>query len=288
MIADENFAGLINIIAEKHKIEITEVKRLAGGDINDVFEIISAAAEKFVVKINSAEKFPGMFRAEKAGLEELGKTGKIDVPKALATGKVRESDYLLLEFKETGKRSGNFWEVFGTQLAALHQTSSEKFGFSENNYIGSLPQQNNWCKTASEFYITQRLEPQIKLARDKNYHLGLTDRFFTTVSGIIPGEPPSLIHGDLWAGNYLVNSSGNPCLFDPSVAYAPREMDLAMMQLFGGFDQRLFEVYDAKFPLQSGFNERIPIWQLYYLLVHLNLFGTGYHSSVINIISRFS
>ena len=108
------------------------------------------------------------------------------------------------------------------------------------------------------------------------------------ISAIIPDEKPALIHGDLWGGNYLVNGNGDPCLIDPATAFAPREMDLSMMQLFGGFDKELFNSYKKEFPLESGFEERIPLWQLYYLLVHLNLFGAGYKSQVTSIIKQFS
>lgn len=229
-----------------------------------------------------------MFQAEKTGLEALAEPKNIDVPKVFDVGEFEDQAYILLEYKASAKPGGDFSEKFGEQLANLHKNTADSFGFTEDNYIGSLPQKNGSCSNAAEFYISERLEPQFKMAKDRKYELGLKDSFFRNISDIIPEEPPALIHGDLWNGNYLVNSSGHPCLIDPAVAYAPREMDISMMKLFGGFDNRIFGTYQEHFPLLRGFEERTKLWQLYYLLVHLNLFGTGYRNSVTDIIRRFS
>lgn len=278
---------ILHKIAEANRLKNPAFSRLTGGDINDVF-LINSEEKRQVVKINDAEKFPGMFTAEKAGLEALQKPKVIDVPKVLAIGEIENTAYLLLEFRESGAKKSNFWELFGKQLADLHQNTSDDFGFYCDNYIGSLPQQNTTATSIVDFYISQRLEPQFKLAKDRGYELGVSQSFFKNISEIIPNEKPALIHGDLWGGNYLVNAEGLPCLIDPATAYAPREMDLAMMKLFGGFDKKLFEVYESEFPLAPNFSERIPLWQLYYLLVHLNLFGTGYKPQVTSIIKQFS
>lgn len=278
---------ILNQIAEENNFKLNDFSILTGGDINEVF-LLHTSTGKLVVKLNNADKFPGMFEAEKTGLESLAHPAVIDVPKVLGTGIINHTAYILLEFKESAPKSPDFAQIFGKHLAALHQTSAEKFGLSEDNYIGSLPQQNNLENSASDFYINQRLQPQLKLARDHGYDLKVKDSFFNIISNLIPKEPPALIHGDLWNGNYLVNSRGLPCLIDPATAFAPREMDLAMMKLFGGFDPTIFKVYNDNFPLASGFEERVPLWQLYYLLVHLNLFGEGYKKSVIKILDSFS
>lgn len=279
--------NILNKIAEEHNLNNAKFSRLTGGDINDVF-LITSGEKKQVVKINNAEKFPGMFEAEKAGLEALHKPQVIDVPNVLGIGEIKNTSYLLLEYKESAAKSSTFWEDFGKQMAALHRTTSKEFGFYQDNYIGSLPQQNNASTSAADFYISERLDPQLKMAKERGYDLGVTESFFRNISAIIPDEKPALIHGDLWGGNYLVNETGDPCLIDPATAFAPREMDLSMMQLFGGFDKELFKIYEKEFPLESGFEERIPLWQLYYLLVHLNLFGTGYKAQVASIIKQFS
>ncbi|WP_245545607.1 fructosamine kinase family protein [Gillisia limnaea] len=288
MNAPEDLKPIFDQLAEKNNFQINDFARLTGGDINDVFLIKTLSSEEFVVKLNSSHKFPGMFTAEKMGLEILKRSGNIDIPIVFDVGEFEGKTYLLLEYKVSAKPTEYFWDLFGKQLARLHKNTASKFGLANDNYIGSLPQQNNFCTTPADFYISERLEPQLKLARDKNYNLEITKNFFKNISEIIPQEPPSLIHGDLWNGNYLVNSSGHPCLIDPAMAYAPREMDLAMMKLFGGFDQQIFQSYQQEFPLLNGFEERIPLWQLYYLLVHLNLFGVGYKSAVRDIIRQFS
>ncbi|MCP9198560.1 fructosamine kinase family protein [Gramella sp. GC03-9] len=282
-----NRGQLIKLIAEENKLSFSSCRELSGGDINEVFLLISGT-EKFVIKLNQANRFPGMFEAEKLGLEYLAKPGVIDIPKPITTGRINSMAYLLLEYRETGSKTRDFWDVFGRQLAELHQVSSGSFGLEQDNYIGSLQQHNRKESKAADFYINSRLIPQIEMAEEKGFDLQVSDNFYKNCRDIIPDEVPALIHGDLWNGNYLVNSEGNPCLIDPAVAYAPREMDLGMMKLFGGFDENLFEVYHENFPLQGGWKERLPIWQLYYLLVHLNIFGAGYRSQVNSIIRQFS
>lgn len=287
MSANQGLKPIFDQVAEKNNFQIKDFTKLSGGSINEVFLITALSSEKFVVKLNASHKLPGLFEAEKTGLELLKKAGDIDVPKVFDVGEFSGTAWLLLEYKAWAKPTENFWELFGKQLARLHKNTASKFGLENDNYIGSLPQRNNFCATPAEFYISQRLEPQLKLARDTNYDLGISGKFFTNITEIIPREPPSLLHGDLWSGNYLVNPQGHPCLIDPAVAYAPREMDLAMMKLFGGFDPQVFTAYESEFPLSDRFEERIPLWQLYYLLVHLNLFGTSYRSAVRRIIKRF-
>ncbi|MBT8318886.1 MAG: fructosamine kinase family protein, partial [Gramella sp.] len=176
----------------------------------------------------------------------------------------------------------------GEQLAKLHKQSASSFGLKTDNYIGSLPQYNQHRKKASEFYVEMRLEPQIKMASENAYKLNISNKFYANCEEIIPDEPPALVHGDLWNGNYIVNSQGLPCLIDPAVAYAPREMDIGMMHLFGGFSTELFKTYNEIFPLRENWKDRLDLWKLYYLLVHLNIFGSGYQAQVNSIISRYS
>lgn len=261
-------------------------KSIAGGDINEVFLVVSNA-ETFVIKINDAEKFPGMFEAEKEGLNILRKTGSIKIPEVFKVENIENRSFLMLEYIPQGKKREDFWKIFGKQLASLHRNSAETFGFHQSNYIGSLPQYNNHFSTASEFYINQRLEPQIKMVRDNGFKFSGLSNFFKNISEEIPQEKPSLIHGDLWNGNFLVSENSEPVLIDPAVSFALREMDIGMMHLFGGFNAELFISYNEVFPLEKNWHERLPIWQLYYLLVHLNIFGSGYYNSVADIIKRY-
>lgn len=278
---------VIQELAGSHGFEVDRITSLAGGSINQVY-LFDTAEGKKVVKINSAERFPRMFAAEKQGLETLKQAKAFDVPQVLGIGEIGEKAYLLLEHKKEGAQKSHFWKVFGEQLSRLHQTSANKFGFSDPNYIGSLPQYNGRCTEAAEFYVSQRLEPQVKMASDRGFSLGELSGFYKNISEEIPQEAPALLHGDLWSGNYMTNEVGLPCLIDPAVCYGPREMDLAMMKLFGGFPSEVFEVYDENFPLQEGWEQRILFWQLYYLLVHLNIFGSSYLPQVKGIIRRFS
>lgn len=288
MSADKDPGEDFKFIAETNAIEITDVKELGGGDINEVFLITTSTGDKMVVKLNDSKEFPNMFRAEKRGLETLAATNTIEIPKVFDTGETGDKSYLLLEYKASGKAGTNFWETFGSQLADLHKNTSAQFGFSEDNYIGSLPQKNSPTNDAAEFYVTQRIAPQLELAKKQNFDLGISKYFLRNISENIPDEPPALIHGDLWNGNLLITSEGSACLIDPAVAYAPREMDLAMMKLFGGFDPKALKTYAEEFPLERGFEERVPLWQLYYLLVHLNIFGSGYKNQVNNIVKKYN
>lgn len=260
---------------------------LAGGDINQVF-LLETPMRKLVLKLNSISDFPKMFEAEAIGLQELEKANIFRVPNVIQNGHYENSAFLLLEYIQSGKPVKNFWTIFGTQLALLHQNSTPFFGFESDNYIGNLPQYNTNCDSAVDFYITQRLHPQFTLASQKGFSFRNLDVFYNNIEKEIPKEGSSLIHGDLWNGNYIVDSDGNPCLIDPAVAYAPREMDIAMMYLFGGFDLQLFQTYNDIFPLQPNWKKRIPLWQLYYLLVHLNIFGSSYYDRVQQILKVYT
>ena len=278
---------LLQKIAAQKNLELLEVKRLSGGDINDVF-LLKCTTSNFVIKLNRADKFPGMFEAEAKGLSILKASESFKIPEIINCGTDGDQAYLLLENIEQGGTSNRFWPDFAEQLAKLHRSSHSKFGLDHSNYIGSLPQRNDLHDVASEFYIDERLEPQFTLARDHGYPFSDLNSFYKNISEIIPTELPSLIHGDLWSGNYLVSSKSDPVLIDPAIAFAPREMDLAMMQLFGGFPAQTFSIYDEIFPLTENWESRIPLWQLYYLLVHLNLFGSGYLSQVAHIVKSYS
>jgi len=277
---------LLQHIASQNKFQLIESKSLSGGDINDVF-LLKCQEGSFVVKLNDALKFPRIFEVEAKGLQLLKQSESFKIPNVIAEGLFQNTSYLLLEYVSLGNKSNIFWESFAEKLAKLHKTSSEQFGLDHTNYIGSLPQKNEYLSTATEFYISQRLEPQFKMASDNGFHFKNLEEFYKNISGEIPSEPPSLIHGDLWNGNYMVSENGKPVLIDPAVAFAPREMDLAMMKLFGGFSEEVFSNYNAIFPLTNGWKDRVPLWQLYYLLVHLNLFGSGYLQQVKGIIKRF-
>lgn len=278
---------VLHHIADKENLGLQNWNPLGGGDINDVY-LLQTDQRKVVIKLNSRNRFPGMFVAEAKGLELLASSKSFKIPEVIAQSEHSDFSYLILEFIESRGSRDMDPAQFAQDLAELHQTTADSFGLNHDNYIGSLPQKNDREKSSIEFLIRQRLEPQFQMALEKGYTFPDKDGFYQTISGLVPDEPPALIHGDLWGGNYLVGNDGAPVLIDPAVAFASREMDIAMMQLFGGFDSEIFRVYHEILPMEDNWQDRIPIWQLYYLLVHLNLFGAGYLQRVKQIVSRYS
>lgn len=159
-----------------------------------------------------------MFKAEANGFQLLSNTKTFTIPKVFNFGETANHSYLLLEYITAGNKNPNFNDTFGKQLAALHQTTASHFGLSHDNYIGSLHQKNDGNLTLSvEFYVEKRLKPQLHLAAQKGFTFKNIDTFFKNIQNEIPDEPPALIHGDLWNGNYLIDTTGNPCLIDPAV-----------------------------------------------------------------------
>jgi protein-ribulosamine 3-kinase len=268
----------------------SKISKLPGGDINDVYEVIVPRGE-YIVKVNDAEKFPGMLQKEKIGLETLAASKSVLTPKVLGCGAIAGKQFLVLEKICTVNSVDQTWIHFGRDLAKMHQTSSENFGFESDNYIGSLVQQNDQQKTWTEFLITQRLQPMLELAvnqGDVNYvEAKIFDSLFSKLNELIPKEKPALLHGDLWSGNFLVGPAEEAVLIDPAVYYGHREMDLAMMHLFGGFSPKLFDAYHEIYPLEKGWQKRIDLNQLYPLLVHLNLFGRSYWDRVKKIVDGY-
>jgi len=278
--------NILKKIAEQNNLDLIATEALFGGDINKVYRLETVEGE-FVVKCNDAQAFPGMFEAEHKGLTMLRETKSFIVPKVITHNELDDTAYLLMEYLPSGNTTDGFWRSFGENLAQLHKTTNSTYGLDHDNYIGSLPQYNGAYNSAAEFYILQRLEPQFRLAEDNGYFFSRLEAFYTIISEEIPEEPSALVHGDLWNGNYMVSSSGSPILIDPAVAFAPREMDLAMMQLFGGFPAEVFEIYNEHFPLEYDWEDRVSLWQLYYLLVHLNLFGAGYLRQVEAVLRKY-
>lgn len=281
--------NILNEIAEKEDLSLKNTRELAGGDTNAVFEMETSTG-KLVVKIRSNRISSDMFEKEQQALEKLSATHTFKIPKIISQDETADKSYLLMEKIESGKQKDGFWKKFAEQLAALHQSSQQTFGWEADNYIGLLPQYNKSESTnAAEFYIEKRLKPQFEMAAENGYTFSFTmlDNFYKKIEPLIPDEKPALIHGDLWRSNYLTSKNNEPVLIDPAIAYAPREMDLAMMKLFGGFDSKIFDYYHEIFPLEDDWEERIGIWQLYYQLVHLNIFGFGYLKNINDFLQRF-
>jgi fructosamine-3-kinase len=261
---------------------------LAGGDINDAFALTLQDGKRIFVKTH-ANPPRGMFEAEARGLRWIEETGAIRVPSVLACSDQRPA-YLALELLEAAPRCKGFDEILGRSLAALHGFGASSFGLDHDNFIGRLPQSNAAADDWATFYWRSRLEPQLRLASDGGHvDNGLCARFDALrrvlPERVGPEEPPSRLHGDLWGGNLHVDEAGRPALIDPAAYGGHREIDLAMMRLFGGFGSRVFAAYEEAYPLAPGAAERVPLYQLYPLLVHVNLFGGSYLGSLKGALS---
>jgi len=263
---------------------------VGGGCINRSFRLRTNAGDYFV-KTNDAGLFPRMFETEMLGLNLLSETREIKVPHSYYCDKTDHIAFLIMEYIDSGTPVKNFWELFGQSLSRLHKHNSEFFGLDHDNYIGSLQQSNRQQRDWVPFFVEERLEPLISLARDHNEIDQRTTQVFSLLFNkldqLFPSEPAALLHGDLWNGNYMVAPDGLPCLIDPAVYYGHREMDIAMTKLFGGFSPEFYNVYYESFPLETGWNDRIDLCNLYPLLVHLNLFGRSYLSSIQSILGRY-
>lgn len=274
-------------------LEIIDRTPLGGGCISRAERIRVKSGREFLLKQHSGSEGASMLAAEAAGLEALWSEAGPRVPAVENVWTEGRTTYLLMEYIESGARPGAFFRDFGVKLARLHRERTEtSFGFSMDNFIGSTPQPNPWTETWIGFFAEYRLGYQIRLARTK----GLLDkRTVDEVEGIISRldlllvepEQASILHGDLWGGNYLVDASGEPVIIDPAVFYGHREADLAMTELFGGFSPDFYRAYEEEWPLQPGYRERRDLYNLYHMLNHLNIFGSGYSGAVKRICSKY-
>jgi fructosamine-3-kinase len=266
--------------------EVTDARPVSGGDINDAAVAHLADGRQVFVKTNEP-RYRAMFPVEARGLQWLAEAGALRVPEVLAVCSEDGGDppFIALEHLEPGPRQGDFDEQLGRGLAELHRFGAPHFGLDHDNFIGKLPQHNDRRQDWPTFYRECRLEPQLRMATDrglasKAMRKGF-DRLFARLDALVgPPEPPARLHGDLWGGNLHGTPDGAPALIDPAVYGGHREVDLAMMRLFGGFGPRVFAAYDEAYPLAEGHEERVALYQLYPLMVHVNLFGGMFVSSV--------
>ena len=270
---------------------VQHYQQVHGGDINKAYCLFTSTG-KYFLKINDAENFPAMFEKEAKGLDLLRNNCTLDIPQIIKAGVCNEQQYLLMEWLEKGAPKKDMWENFGTGLAMMHKEPQEYFGLNEDNYIGSLKQKNERHTEWYSFYAECRIMPLARklfeTGKFSQTDINDAELFCSYLKSIFPPEPPSLLHGDLWTGNYLISLSGNAAIFDPAVYFGHREMDIGMTKLFGGFDQRFYKVYNETYPLEKGWEKRLPVTQLYPLLVHAVLFGGHYIGSVKDILKAFS
>ena len=266
--------------------KIQKVRPISGGDIASAY-LLETSTKKMFLKVHSNFE---LLQAEAHALNTIAKANCIATPKIHAIENYENNGFLVLEYIESKSPTASDFELFGRQLAALHQATNEHFGFDQNNFIGSLPQSNNQHSNWLDFYTEERLNPQLQLALNKGLlsqkEIPTLDKLKTTCSEFFTNIKPSLLHGDLWSGNFLISTDGIPYLIDPSTYFGHAEVDIAMCKLFGGFGSSFYESYHKVIPQDQFTSTRIELYQLYYLLVHLNLFGRSYYSSVVTTLKN--
>lgn len=288
----KNIIEIFEIIENNTGLKITNSTSLSGGCISDAHKLVTDSGENLFLKYNDdvPENF---FIKEAHGLEELNKSGSIKIPKVIISYK----NFIVTEFIGKGNSNKKFFSDFGSQFAQMHKTNSESFGFYEDNFIGSNSQLNIPDETQKtdwiNFYFDKRLLFQLKLAEKKGFadaelrscFIQLEKRINSILGGV--KEKPSLLHGDLWGGNFLIDETGSACLIDPAVYYGNREADLAMTKLFGGFSSEFYASYNENYPLTEDYLYRENIYKLYHVMNHLNLFGGDYYHQALGIIRSY-
>ena len=280
-------AGLAETLAAGVAAEPTA--RVHGGCINESFRWESSRGTCFVKIAPATER--AALEAEAEGLAELASADAVRVPKVHGCGTTSALAFLVLEWIELGSSTNRAEALLGEQLATQHRVTAAEFGFRRDNTIGSTPQLNRTCTDWVEFFRERRLRPQLDLAR-RNGHAGalqerglllldLMGAYFASHRPV-----PSLLHGDLWGGNWGVDAAGAPTIFDPAVYYGDREADLAMTRLFGGFGNAFYTAYQGNWPLDPAAGSRRTLYNLYHVLNHANLFGGGYGGQALSMIER--
>ena len=276
-------------------IEVESAVAVGGGSINQAFRVSCSDRSQRFVK-TSPEASLLVFQREADGLQALGAPGILRVPESSLAATANGQAFLILDWIETGSPANDFQATFGRQLARLHRATAEsdeskgRFGFGHDNWIGATPQPNGWKDDWVDFWREHRLGFQLDLARKNGLSDPELDRLGENLLNNLerwidlPEEPPCLLHGDLWGGNYLVDQEGDPVLIDPATYYGHREAELAMTRLFGGFQQAFYTAYEDEWPLPTGSETRLKLYELYHLLNHLNLFGRGYRGSCLGIL----
>jgi fructosamine-3-kinase len=270
--------------------DASQVLACAGGSISRCYRLTAGDSRSCFLKTNTAER-AALFASEAQGLRALAQAGAVRVPGVIAAGRTGPLAWLLLEFLALGAKTDAGGAALGGQLAMLHRQTAPRFGFDADNHIGSTTQVNRWQGEWAAFYAEQRLGFQLELAMRAGYAQPLAARgaqLIDRLPALLDGHQPapSLLHGDLWGGNWGVATDGVPVIYDPAVYYGDREADLAMTRLFGGFPAGFYASYEEAWPLPPGHQLRADIYNLYHVLNHLNLFGAGYLSQAMGLVDR--
>jgi fructosamine-3-kinase len=266
---------------------IAEKEALGGGCIHNANCIVGEDQRRFFIKQNG-HSFLASFEAEAISLKAIAATDTIKVPMPIAVCAAGNTCALVLEYLPMGKSQEQDWNKMGEQLARLHQCTHERFGWDQDNWIGSTPQVNSWKGEWVTFYAECRLQPQIRWARKKGLRLGQAEALIDKFPAFFENYTPvaSLLHGDLWAGNASFLNDGSPVIFDPASYYGDRETDLALTELFGGFPGKFYDGYESVWPIDPGYRLRKDLYQLYHILNHYIIFGGGYGAQAEGLIGR--
>lgn len=267
--------------------EITDTRSVSGGCINQGYQL-KGNDNTYFVKLNQASLVE-MFQAEALGLKQMYATNTITVPKPICWGVTGNNSYIVLEWLNLGRGNNSSWLEMGRQLAQMHSSgTANKFGWNMNNTIGSTPQINDWMDNWADFFAEKRIGYQLKLAKRKGGSFPDTDKVVAAVRDKLADRQPeaSIVHGDLWSGNADITADGKPIIFDPATYYGDREVDIAMTEVFGGFPGSFYQGYNQQWQLDSGYQKRKTIYNLYHILNHFNLFGAGYGSQAQRMIQQ--
>ena len=276
-------------------VTVTKRRRVSGGDINDAYLLQLSDGRSVFLKENTKDN-AGFFAAECEGLKALVSTKAIGVPTAHAHGVYGDRSFLLMEALESGPMVKDFWERFGHELADMHRAETrgllpdKKYGFPQDNYIGAGYQKNEARDSWVEFFRDCRLAPQLERAKRALLpeEVRKIERVIERLDEyLVEPEQPSLLHGDLWSGNFLVGPDGAAWLIDPAVYIGCAEADIAMTELFGGFSGAFYGAYSESGLLMPGYEDRRDLYNLYHMLNHLNLFGGMYRGAVMRIVERY-
>ena len=271
-------------------ISVRSSTRITGGDIHEAYRLLDGGGRAYFLKYPTHPHGAALLLAERRGLALLATAAALPVPRTVAHGD--DPAFLLLDYLPPARPDRAAWERLGHGLAALHRHTAAQYGWEHDNFIGTLPQSNRPHADWTAFYREERLLPQLRMGLASG-RLNATDataieRLAEALPDRLPVEPPALLHGDLWSGNYHCTTGGRMYLIDPAVSYGAREMDLALTRLFGGFDAAFYAAYRAAYPPLPGWESRLPIYQLYYLLAHVNMFGGSYVQRTRGLLARIA
>lgn len=273
--------------------QIQQKNSIGGGSINSAYQVTGTDGHSYFIKLNSSN-LETMFQVEFDSLNELSqalvkKDSVMQIPQPICFGSCGSDSYLVLEYINMNSRGDG--KIMGQALAQMHQITASQYGWYQNNIIGSTPQSNQKHSDWLSFWREERMLLQLQMLYDKGYQSylqPLSDRLLERLDPLLANHEPeaSLLHGDLWSGNYAYDEHGRPIIFDPAMYYGDREADLAMTELFGGFGQDFYHAYNEVWPLETGYKTRKTLYNLYHILNHANLFGTSYLNQAISMMER--